>query len=148
MTICSRFSVAVHILTLLESTRGEPARSEWIAGSVNTNPAVVRRILSMLARAGLTRSRFGVGGGALLAKPASEITLLDVYRAVDDAQLFTLHERANPKCSVGRNIQRVLEGTTQAAQAALERELARKTVCDVLHEVRDQERRTAAIGAA
>lgn len=136
MTISSRFAVAVHILTLLETKRGETATSEWVAGSVNTNPAVVRRILCMLARAGITTSRLGAGGGALLARPASAITLLDVYRAVDEGELFAIHERPNPRCPIGRNIQAVLEGTTLAAQNALEAELAARTVEDVMAEVR------------
>lgn len=145
MTISSRFAVAVHILTLLETRRGEATTSEWIAGSVNTNPAVVRRILSMLSRAGLTTSRLGAGGGSLLAKPASEITLRDVYRAVDRCELFAKHnERPNPKCPVGRNIQSVLESTTREAQRALEDELAGRTVASVMEEVRVKERGAAA----
>ena len=139
MTISSRFAVAVHILTLLETSRGEPVTSEWIAGSVNTNPAVVRRILCMLARAGLTTSRMGAGGGSLLARPAGQITLRDVYRAVDEGDLFALHrEGPNPKCPVGRNMQAVLERTTIAAQRALEDELARSTVAGVAAQVRSR----------
>ena len=92
MTISSRFAVAVHILTLLETGRGEPLTSEYMAGSVNTNPSVVRRILTLLARAGLTRARMGAGGGTVLARPAGEITLRDVYRAVEcEERLFSLH---------------------------------------------------------
>ena len=83
----SRFAVAVHILTLLEQGGGEPMTSEHVAGSVNTNPSLVRRLLSSMARAGLTTSQFGAGGGALLARPADQITLGDVYRAVDAGDL-------------------------------------------------------------
>jgi Rrf2 family protein len=149
MTISSRFAVAVHILTLLETGRGEPLTSEYIAGSVNTNPAVVRRLLSMLARAGLTHGRLGAGGGTTLARPAADITLRDVYRAVEcEGRLFALHhEKPNPKCPVGRNIQAVLERATGAAQNALEDELAERTVADVMAEVQagDRKARAAAI---
>jgi Rrf2 family protein len=149
MTISSRFAVAVHILTLLETGRGEPLTSEYMAGSVNTNPAVVRRILSMLARAGLTHARLGAGGGTTLARPAADITLRDVYRAVEcEGRLFALHhERPNPKCPVGRNIQAVLERATGAAQNALEDELAERTVAEVMAEVKagDRKPRAAAI---
>jgi DNA-binding IscR family transcriptional regulator len=106
----SRFAVAVHVVTLIEQSRGEPVTSEFLAGSVNTNPSLVRRLLGMLAKAGLTTSLLGTGGGALLARPASEITLLDVYRAVDEGELFGMHrERPNPACPVGRNIQAALQ---------------------------------------
>jgi DNA-binding IscR family transcriptional regulator len=120
-----------------------------MAGSVNTNPAVVRRILSMLARAGLTHARLGAGGGTTLARPAADITLRDVYRAVEcEGRLFALHhERPNPKCPVGRNIQAVLERATGAAQNALEDELAERTVAEVMAEVKagDRKPRAAAI---
>ena len=79
----TRFAVAVHILTFLQSQRGEPATSELIASSVGTNPSLVRRLLSHLARAGLATAQRGTGGGAVLARPAQTITLLDVYRALE-----------------------------------------------------------------
>jgi DNA-binding IscR family transcriptional regulator len=81
----SRFAVATHILTLLEQSRGEPVTSEYIAGSVNTNPSLVRRLLGVLAKAGLTTSQMGTGGGALLARPASRITLGAVLERRRDA---------------------------------------------------------------
>ena len=144
----SRFAVAVHILTLLEQQQGEPVPSEYIAGSVNTNPSLVRKLVGMLARAGLTTSQLGTGGGALLAKPASRITLRDVYRAVDEGELFAMHrERPNAACPIGRNIQAALEGHIDTAAAALEEELARVTIADVLNDVKKQEKRKMAASA-
>ncbi|MET0399244.1 MAG: Rrf2 family transcriptional regulator [Longimicrobiaceae bacterium] len=129
----SRFAVATHILTLLEQSRGEPVTSEFIAGSVNTNPSLVRRLLGVLAKAGLTTSQMGTGGGALLARPASRITLGDVYRAVGEGgELFAMHrERPNPACPVGRNIQAVLERRLDAAERVLEAELDRTTIAEL-----------------
>lgn len=136
----SRFAVAVHTLTLIAQGEGEPVTSEYIAGSVNTNPSLVRRILSQLTRAGLTTSQMGTGGGALLARPADRITLRDVYRAVDGGELFALHrEQPNPACPVGRNIQALLETRIDAATRALEAELDRTTIADALTEVNAQE---------
>lgn len=132
----SRFAVAVHVLTLLDRSGGEPVTSEYIAGSVNTNPSLVRRLLSSLAAAGLTTAQLGAGGGALLARPASEITLLDVYRAVDDGEIFGMHrEQPNPACPVGRNIQAALETRFEAAVRALQAELARTTIANVAGDV-------------
>jgi len=130
----SRFAVATHILTLLEQSRGEPVTSEFIAGSVNTNPSLVRRLLGVLAKAGLTTSQMGTGGGALLARPASRITLGDVYRAVGEGggELFAMHrERPNPACPVGRSIQAVLERRLDAAERVLEAELDRTTIAEL-----------------
>jgi Rrf2 family protein len=132
----SRFAVAVHILTLLAEARGEPLTSERIAGSVNTNASLVRRLLGMLARAGLATARHGTGGGALLARPPEAITLRDVYRAVDEGELFALHrERPNPACPVGRNIQTALETRIDAATRALEDELGRTTLAEMARDV-------------
>jgi Rrf2 family protein len=137
----SRFAFAVHILTLIAQGEGEPVTSEYIAGSVNTNPSLVRRILTQLTRAGLTTARMGTGGGALLARPADRITLRDVYRAVDDGELFALHrERPNPACPVGRNIQATLESRFDAATRALEAELDRTTIADALADVEEREK--------
>lgn len=133
MAASSRFAVAVHVLTLLAQAGGEPVTSEYIAGSVNTNPSLVRRLLSALARAGLTASQLGTGGGALLARPADAITLLDVYRAVDEGEVFAMHrEQPNPACTVGRNIQAELLGRLGCATQAMERELARTTIAQML----------------
>lgn len=138
MQISSRFSVAVHVLTLLAAaTPGELLTSDRLAGSVNTNPVVIRRILGQLKQAGLVVVRAAAGGTYLRRDPAT-LTLLEVYRAVEAAepQLFSIHEHPNPHCLVGRSIQAVLDNTLQRAQAALERELAATTLAQVLAGVR------------
>jgi Rrf2 family protein len=140
MPTSSRFAVAVHILTLLEMSRGEPVTSEYVAGSVNTHPAVVRRLLSMLAKARITTSQLGAGGGALLARPAAQVTLLDVYRAVEDGDVFAMHHgEPNPACPVGRQVKGVLRDVADDAQRAMEDRLARRTIADVLADVQKRE---------
>jgi len=134
MQISSRFSVAVHVLTLLATTpAGELLTSDRLAGSVNTNPVVIRRILGQLKKAGLVEVRAAVGG-THLRRPAAAITLLDVYRAVEvvEGNLFSFHEHPNPKCPVGRNIQAALDETLHRAQAALEQQLAAVSVAQVV----------------
>ena len=132
----TRLAVATHILTYLAYQDGEPATSEVIASSVNTNPTFIRRLLSQLARAGLTTSQLGAGGGALLARRPSKISLLDVYRAVDeDQQVFALHEAPNPKCPVGRNIDAVLKGRMLEAERALQAQLAKTSIADLAADI-------------
>jgi Rrf2 family protein len=133
MQISSRFSVAVHVLTLLAVTpAGELLTSDRMAGSVNTNPVVIRRILGQLKKAGLVDVR-AAAGGTYLRRPAAAITLLDVYRAVEvvEGDLFSIHDKPNPKCPVGRNIQAALDDTLRQAQAALEQQLAGVSVAQV-----------------
>jgi Rrf2 family protein len=138
----SRFAFAVHVLALLALQEGVPLSSEMIAGSVNTNPALIRRLLTMLANAGLTASQLGAGGGALLAREPGSITLLEIYRAVDDAQLFAMHrEEPNPACMVGRQIQQTLRGVIDDAQRAMEASLAQRSLVDVVDDMQRNERR-------
>ena len=106
--------------------------SEWIAGSVNTNPVVVRRILSALAKAGLVTSTRGSNGGSALAKSPERITLLDIQRAVEEEETPALHHQPpNPACPVGRNIQSVLVRVMDRAEAAKEAILATTTLADI-----------------
>lgn len=134
MQISSRFSVAVHVLALLATTPvGELLTSDRMAGSVNTNPVVIRRILGQLKKAGLVEVRAAVGGTHLRRAPA-DITLLDVYYAVEvvEGSLFNIHDKPNPRCPVGRNIQAALDDTLRRAQAALEQQLASVSVAQVV----------------
>ncbi|PGL71555.1 Rrf2 family transcriptional regulator [Bacillus sp. AFS055030] len=130
MKISSRFTVAVHILSLVTIENSSLCTSEWIAGSVNTNPVVIRRVMGKLKNAGLIQVRRGTGG-ATLHKPLNEITLLDVYRAVEvveEGELFQFHEKPNPNCPVGANIQAVLELILNRAQEAMEKILDEVTM--------------------
>lgn len=122
MKISSRFSVAIHVLSLISLNQNIVSTSEWIAESVNTNPVVIRRVLGKLKKAGLVDIRRGLGG-ATLVRSLEDITLLDVYRAVEvveDGELFQMHENPNPNCPVGANIQDVLELVLVQAQDAME----------------------------
>lgn len=128
----TRFAVATHILIFLAAQGGRPAPSELIAASVNTNASLIRRLLAQLGRAGLTTAQLGSGGGALMARPAARITLLDIYRAMDDAGgLFGLPAAGNPQCEVGRQMPALLTPRLQAAEAALYARLAATTVQDL-----------------
>jgi Rrf2 family protein len=131
-----RYTVAIHVLCLLAALHPKPLTSEFIAGSVNTNAVVIRRILAVLRRAGLVKSQPGVSGGwELLAKP-EDITLGGLYQIVRPGTVFAMHsQQPNVLCPVGRNIQRGLGAHYQKAQAAMEAELDRTTIADVLKDV-------------
>lgn len=141
MSISSRFAVGIHILSLIDFNKDGVNSSEFLAGSVNTNPAVIRKIIGMLKKAGLVEVHPGIAG-AKLAKNLSEITLLDVYKAVDvvqEKELFSVHENPNPACPVGRNIQETIDPLFSAAQLALEKSLGNVTLQDVVKGIVDKE---------
>ncbi|MGE6555744.1 Rrf2 family transcriptional regulator [Exiguobacterium artemiae] len=131
--INSRLAVSVHILALIATHPDQALSSEYIAGSVNTNPVVIRRLTGLLRQAGLLQTVAGKTGATLTKDPAG-ITLLMIYRAVEPKEtLFSMHEQPNPACPVGRNIQSTLDETFVRAQRALEAELEAETLSDILH---------------
>jgi DNA-binding IscR family transcriptional regulator len=142
MSISSRFAVGIHILTLLEVNKGGVNSSGFIAGSVNTNPAVIRKIMGMLKNAGLVNVQPGIAG-AELARDLSAITMLDVYKAVNvvqEKELFSIHDHPNPNCPVGRNIQNTIGPLFSIAETALEKALGNVTIEDVVQDITKKEK--------
>ncbi|MBR2566776.1 MAG: Rrf2 family transcriptional regulator [Paenibacillus sp.] len=127
----THFSVSVHCLLLLSLSAPERMTSAEIAGSVNTNPVVVRRILGGLKKAGLVNSSPGTRG-FYLTKPSSEITLDMVYQASkDDGPLFPIHGNCNPNCEVGIQIDGLLTNLYQIAESKVEQFFATITLEDM-----------------
>lgn len=139
----SRFAVAVHVLTLLAwAGEDQPLKSERVAASVNTNPVVIRRILCALARAGLVVSQSGACGGSRLARAPEQITLLEVYQAVEAREAFALHpHRPDHGCPVGKGIGGILADLLHEVDASIERVLAQVTIDKVLHATKSHARR-------
>ena len=133
-----RFAVAVHVCAVLTLRRDDPpATSDWIAKSVNTNPVVVRRLLSALGKAGLVQSQRGISGGSTLARDPAAITLLEISRAVDADEGPPLpQQEPNPACPVGANIRPILTDILGRAEAARERELHGITLADIAAAIR------------
>lgn len=135
MQMTSKFTTAVHILTCID-VFGNQMRvtSEFLSGSTGVNAVIIRNVLAQLRSAGIVNTRQG-SGGAHLARTLDEITLYDVYRAVecvDDEGLFHFHENLNAECPVGRNIHKVMDGRLTAAQAAMENELKSVTLAEIV----------------
>ena len=139
MQITSKFTVAVHILTCIDIFGGQMrVTSDFLSGSTGVNAVIVCNILGQLRNAGIVETRQG-SGGAHLAKALDEITLYDIYKAVDcvdDEGLFHFHENPNADCPVGRNIHKAMDDRLQTAQAALENELKSTTLAQVVADTR------------
>lgn len=133
MKITSRFTVAVHtLLVIYNFSATTKVTSDFIAASVQVNPVVIRRTLLSLKAAGMVDVKAG-SGGASIVKDMGDITLYDVYKAVDsmDGDMFHFHENPNPACPVGRNIHAVLDSHLADAQAAMENELKKVTLLNL-----------------
>lgn len=143
--LSSKLTVGIHILTLLALTPEDAQTSEYIAGSVNTNPVVIRRLLGLLRKAAIVESQGGHGGGWRLVRPAERITLLDVLEAVEPkSETIALHRGdPNPMCPVGRNIQSVLTSVYGKVERRMDDELGQTTIASVLGSVNRRERARA-----
>jgi Rrf2 family protein len=138
MAANSRLTIAVHALTwlALAERRGlAQLTSDEVAASVNTNAVILRRSLGDLRRAGLVSVRRGAGGGWSLARAPADITVLDVYAAVEKEPLFGMHHSApNLECPVGRGIRPALGHVYGQLERTVRQELANTSIADVLRQ--------------
>ncbi|MDE7384615.1 MAG: Rrf2 family transcriptional regulator [Anaeroplasmataceae bacterium] len=137
MQITSKFTIAIHTLVAIYTFEKEfKTTSEFIASSVNVNPVVIRRTLQSLKKAGLVEVKAG-SGGASIKKNLSDITLYDVYIAMEclEGGLFHFHEKPNLECPVGKNIHSILDVHLFNAQAAMESELKKVTLKNLVEDL-------------
>ena len=134
MQISSRFTIALHIFACMDTFKDEyKVTSDFLSTSINTNPVVIRKILSQLKNAGLINVARGTGG-ITLTRPLADITFFDVYQAiepVENGDLFHFHEAPNPECPVGRNIHKLLDGKLKSIQNAMEDEMKKYSLADL-----------------
>ena len=130
----TQFPLAVHLLVALSFRPENYISSDSLSGTVHTNPVVVRRIVASLRRAGFVVSQPGVAGGVRIAKPSRQISLLDVYKAVGQGELFRMHN-PNRACPIGKRIPEALGEFLPRAEQAFERSLSDATVEDVARKV-------------
>lgn len=133
----SRFAIVVHTLALLADCEGTPLKSEAIACMVKTNPVVIRRLMCDLSKANLIESQSGANGGTWLKRPASEISLWEIYRAVETGEVFSLHRPVEETaCQVSNNIGEVLREVQTEVESAIEKSLSQIKLLDILHKVK------------
>lgn len=134
MQISSRFTIALHIFTCVETFKNDyKITSDFLAGSINTNPVIIRKILTQLKNAGLITVARGTGGISP-TRPLKEISFYDVYQAiepVENGDLFNFHSSPNPQCPVGKNIHALLDDKLKTIQLAMENEMKKYTLDDL-----------------
>jgi Rrf2 family protein len=133
----SRLATAIHVAGMLSFAEQMPLTSEAIAQSCNTNPVVIRRIIGLLARAGLVRVKMGIGGGASLNKKPEEITLGDIYAALDEGPVFEVPQFDEEfHCQVGKVVRPVLADVLRQAEEGLVEKLNSLTLSEVIGQVK------------
>jgi Rrf2 family protein len=133
-----QFSIAVHILAGLAcGCDKEGVTSGHLAESVNTSPSFVRRTLAKLSKSGLVETATGKAGSCWLAKDAKDISLLDIYKAVDAPKVFVIHNYAEQKvCFVSCHIKTALEKALGKTQKAMEASLAEISLAQIVSDVK------------
>ena len=137
MRTSCRFAMAVHVLAMLAYQEGDRVTSARLAGSVNTHPVMIRRLLLALQRARLVETGKGAGSGSRLSRSPGRINLGEVYRAVEAVEPFAAPSRKpNAACPVGHCIRETLDRVFASAEAALERDLEKTTLAGVIQAVK------------
>lgn len=129
--------MAVHVLTVLAYKEGDRVTSAFLAGSVNTNPVIIRRLLLALQRAKLVDTCKGAGSGSRLSRAPGRINLGEIYRAVEAAETFASPtKKPNAACPVGHCIRAALDKVFASAQNALEKDLEKTTLAGLIATVK------------
>ena len=136
MQISSRFTIATHMLIII-ALEGKKTKvtSDFLAASVGGNPVIIRKTLSQLKKAKLISVARGTGGTEII-KDLQDISLFDVYQAVEclgkSGKLFSFHDNPNPNCPVGANIHEVLDQKLLDIQEAMENQLRQMSLAQVV----------------
>jgi Rrf2 family protein len=137
MAVNTQFSIAVHILAGLACAGDRDVTSTRLAMSVNTSPSFVRRTLAKLSKAGLVKTATGKAGACWLARDAKDISLLDIYRAVDAPRAFSIHSYSEQKaCTVSCHIKAALEKALAKTQKAMESSLAETNLAQIISDIK------------
>ena len=136
MALNTQFSIATHIMACLWRASGAEVNSGLIAESVNTSPSFVRRTLAKLSKAGLVKTATGKRGACWLARSPREISLLEIYRAVDAPKAFAIHQYpVERRCTVSCHIESALSRVLDETQKWLEQRLSRISLAQVVSEL-------------
>jgi Rrf2 family protein len=126
VAVNTQFAIAIHIMTALAHSRERDVTSAKLAGSVNTSSSFVRRILAKLSRAGLVKTAKGKNGSCWLARRPRDISLLEIYGAVEAPKVFAIHAYAAHRpcpvsCKIKPALERVLDRTQKSMEASLDK---------------------------
>lgn len=137
MATSTQFSIAVHLMIALGYECGRQATSSDLAMSVNTSASFVRRVLAKLSKANLVSTTTGKAGFCSLAKKPDEISLLEIYRAVDAPQTFAIHDYpVQTKCMISCNIETTMRKVLCKAQKSFETSLSETSLAEVIADIK------------
>lgn len=132
----TQFTVSVQMLILISISGGRKITSSMISDSTGCNPVMVRQLFGKLKNAGILNITAGKGT-TTLAREASDITLWDVFAAVEGnrrEEMFAFHPDISKSCKVGRSFECVLGDHLDEGLAALRDSFGRVTIAQLVEE--------------
>ncbi len=139
MRVSKRFPLAVHSLLFVAVLSPEKrVTSTLVAESTESNPVIVRNIFLKLSESGLLIAAPGKNGGVHLAREPKDITLWDIYRAVetnDVDEIFKLQESTN-EGFVAKNFYQILYPHMASAVDAMKADMEKVTLETLIDELR------------
>ena len=133
----SRLATAIHVAGMLSFAEQMPLTSEAIAQSCNTNAVVIRRIIGLLTRHNLVTVKMGYGGGARLTKSPDEITLAEIYSALEESAVFEVPQFDETfHCEIGKVVRPVLADVLNEVEQNLKERLHQITLAEVIEKVK------------
>lgn len=138
----SKLSSVLHVLLHMAYSAG-PLTSDELAGFLDTNPVVVRRVLAGLRDMGYVDSLKGHGGGWSISCDLATLTLRDVYEAVGSPDVFAIGNRDEmPSCLVEQAVNHALDEALDEARALLLDRLGRVSIADLSADFNERLSRT------
>jgi Rrf2 family transcriptional repressor of oqxAB len=136
--IDTRFSTALQIVMRIAVNEQQQIRStsQSLAAVLSTNASFVRKLVSPLTASGILRPTAGINGGIKLGRPASAITLCEIFKAVSqDKPIWALRQNFPGQCPVTINIGQFSRQLCDTAEQAVLDTLAKKTLEASLQEL-------------
>jgi Rrf2 family protein len=133
----TRFPVSVHIMTALAFNQPNLVSSEELAKSIKTNPSFIRKLVVTLSAAGLVESVRGKAGGIRIAKNPNDITLDQIYRAVNDGSLMAVPDKSpNKMCSISCSMKDILGKISDEIEDNTVKQLSKRNLKDILDQIK------------
>jgi Rrf2 family protein len=138
----TKCSIALHCLIFLSEYQEKiKVTGEILAKSTGCNPVMIRSIMNALRKNGLITVARGVGGARLVRTP-EQITVWDVYQAVDPGGLdhfIGFHPNPSQKCPVGRKMPDILAGPSHEIGEAVRQSMEKITLQQLLDTYHNEE---------
>lgn len=135
MQISMKCSVAVHCLIFINEAKDiTKVTSNLLAQSTGCNPVIIRNIISGLKKAELITVARGTGG-AKLNKDPSQISLYQIYNALEPnglSSLIGVHSCQELKCPIAQNIQQVLKTPYQKIEDSIKQTMQSITLQSII----------------